>query len=460
METPPPKNRIFSSFFQCIFWVELRIKEVGPRQVNFMSENYQAPRGTHDLMGEEYRRHQQVIQTAHALAELYGYDPIETPIFEATPVFKRSIGEATDVVGKEMYTFQDRGGDDLTLRPEGTAGVVRAVISNGLTQAMPLKLIYNGPMFRYERPQLGRRRQFHQVGVECLGIAHPYADVETIALGAHLLKDLGVFSKATLDLNTLGDRESRLQYRQALVDYLTPHRTHLSQDSQDRLTRNPLRILDSKDEGDRALIAEAPRFEDYLTPPSRDFFDQVCSGLDRLNIPYKINRRLVRGLDYYCHTAFEFVTTELGAQGTLLAGGRYDGLMSQLGGPEIPGIGWALGIERLALLIQLPQTQSRPLAVIPVGERAFPVCFEVAMTLRAAQFVTDMAYGGGGNLGKRLKRANKIKAQFAVIVGEEELAASQALVKNLDSGDQETVPLSNLVTYLNAQLITPSTPTP
>jgi len=412
-----------------------------------MTEKLQPPRGTQDLVGDEYRRHTRIIETAQEIAENFGYEGIATPIFESTAIFKRTIGETSDIVGKEMYTFNDRGGEELTLRPEGTAGVIRAVISNGLTQSMPLKLLYNGPMFRYERPQLGRRRQFHQLGVECLGIAHPYADVETIALGVHILKALGVFDKTVLEINTIGDIASRQAYRQALVTYFTPYKDKLSVDSQERLTRNPLRILDSKDAGDQAIIAEAPQFEDYLNETSRDFFAQVCAGLDQLSLPYKINRRLVRGLDYYNHTAFEFVTSELGAQGTVLAGGRYDGLMSQMGGPETPGVGWALGIERLALLLDSLAGSKRPFAIIPVGETAFTECFTLTMKLREAGHTADIAYGG--NMGKRLKRANKINAELAIMIGDEELAHQQAIIKNLDSGDQKTVALSEVFGYLS-----------
>lgn len=410
-----------------------------------MSEKLQAPRGTHDLMGDEYRAHAYITAVANQIAESYGYEPIETPIFESTAVFKRTIGETSDIVGKEMYTFQDRGGDEFTLRPEGTAGTIRAVISNGLTQNMPLKLIYSGPMFRYERPQLGRRRQFHQIGVECLGVSHPYVDVETIALGHQILTALGLKDRVTLEINTIGDTESRQAYRQALIDYFTPLKDKLSQDSQDRLMRNPLRILDSKDEGDRTLIQNAPQFEDYLNEDSKAFFASVCTGLDSLNIPYQINRRLVRGLDYYNHTAFEFVTTDLGAQGTVLAGGRYDGLMSQMGGPETAGVGWALGIERLVLMIAPPEVTTRPIAVIPIGDEAFSTCFEITMTLRQHGIQSDIAYSG--NVGKRLKRANKINAEVAIMIGEDELSSQTAIVKNLDSGEQKNVAISELISY-------------
>lgn len=412
-----------------------------------MTEKIQPPRGTQDLLGDDYRRHAHIVMAAQRIAKNFGYEHIETPIFEATSVFKRTIGETSDIVGKEMYTFVDRSGEEFCLRPEGTAGTIRAVISNGLTQNTPLKLIYNGPMFRYERPQLGRRRQFHQLGVECLGVANPYVDVETIALGVEILKFLKVFEKTTLEINTIGDTESRQNYRQALIDYFTPIKDKLSKDSQDRLSRNPLRILDSKDETDQILVANAPRFEDYLNDISKDLFKQVCTGLDQLKIPYTINRQLVRGLDYYNHTAFEFVTTELGAQGTVLAGGRYDSLMSQMGGPETPGIGWALGIERLALLLPPFVKEDRPIAVVPVGDASFSECFDLTMKLRSQGLAVDIAYSG--NVGKRLKRANKINAQFAIMIGEDEIISQQALIKDLDSGEQKNIAISEIFQYLS-----------
>lgn len=408
-----------------------------------MSEKIQPVRGTDDLIGLDYLKHDTIKKIAEQIASFYGYEPIATPIFEYTSVFKRTIGETSDIVGKEMYSFLDRGGEEITLRPEGTAGVIRAVISNGLTQSMPLKLIYSGPMMRYERPQLGRRRQFHQVGVECLGVAHPLVDVETIVLGASILKELGILDKTTLDINTLGDTASRQAYRQALIDYFTPLQGELSADSLNRLMRNPLRILDSKDEGDRALIINAPKFEDYLSPESANFFAQVCRGLESQKISYRINRRLVRGLDYYNHTAFEFVTNELGAQGTVLAGGRYDGLMAQMGGPETPGIGWALGLERVALLMDPPLPAPSPISVIPIGEEAFEFCFNLAMNLRQEGFSIDFLYSG--NVAKRLKRANKIGAIAAIMVGEEELQKREVTLKNLEKGTQDSVPLAQLV---------------
>jgi histidyl-tRNA synthetase len=402
----------------------------------------QPVRGTQDLLPEEQRRHRTVVDTARRLAERYGYQEIATPIFEFTEVFARPIGETTDIVSKEMYTFADRGGEEITLRPEYTAGIVRAVLSNGLTQNTPLKFFASGPMFRYERPQKGRFRQFHQIDVELIGAAPPAADVEVIALGADILGALGILKRTQLELNTLGDAASRQVYREALVAYYAQHRDALSEDSLKRLERNPLRILDSKDESDKRINAGAPSFADYLTPEARAFFDAVRSGLDLLGIGYRVSPRLVRGLDYYCHTAFEFVTTDLGAQGTVLGGGRYDGLMGVMGGPETPGVGWAAGIERLALLIDEPPPSPRAVAVIPVGEKGEAAALKLAHELRQAGFVVDLGYSG--NVGRRMKRANKIGARAAVILGEDELARAAATLRDLDSGEQVEVPLAAL----------------
>jgi histidyl-tRNA synthetase len=331
------------------------------------------------------------------------------------------------------------------LRPEGTAGVARAFISGGLAQQTPLKFFYRGPMFRYERPQKGRQRQFHQIGVELLGVATPQADVEVIALAAHILKELRLTGAVTLELNSLGDTESRANYRDALVQYLSAHKDKLSQDSQDRLTRNPLRILDSKDPADKAAVAGAPSFSDYLNTASQDFFRAVQDGLGALGIDFKVNPALVRGLDYYCHTAFEFTTDALGAQGTMLAGGRYDGLIKQMGGPPTPGIGWAAGVERLSMLLPELEPALRPIAIIPVSEAESAVAQIVANTLRHAGFSVDIGYSG--NMGKRMTRANKIKATTAVIIGGDEAAENAATVRNLDSGEQTKVLQKDLVAY-------------
>jgi histidyl-tRNA synthetase len=402
----------------------------------------QPARGTQDILPETMRRHRAVIDTARMLAARYGYEEMATPIFEFTEVFARPIGEATDIVAKEMYTFADRGGEEITLRPEYTAGIVRAVISNGLTQNLPIKFFAYGPMFRYERPQKGRFRQFHQIDVELIGASTPESDVEMIALGADTLAELGVLGHCELQLNTLGDADSRHAYRAALVDYFSAHRHKLSEDSLRRLERNPLRILDSKDASDVAINAAAPSFEGYLTGAARDFFDNVRSGLGALGIAYRLNPRLVRGLDYYCHTAFEFVTEQLGAQGTVLGGGRYDGLMKLMGGPDVPGIGWAAGVERLALLIAAPPMPPRPIAMIPFGDAGEGKAMTIAHDLRRAGFTVDQAYSG--NLSRRMKRANKIAARAAVILGDDELARGSAAVRDLDTGEQIEVPLAQL----------------
>jgi histidyl-tRNA synthetase len=389
-----------------------------------------------------------VASVARNIALRYGLAEISTPVFEFSEVFKRTLGETSDVVTKEMYTFEDRGGSEITLRPEGTAGIVRAFISNGLTQNLPCKFFYEGPMFRYERPQKGRLRQFHQFGVEILGVPTPQADVETIALGVHILEELGVADKTVLEINSLGDSESRAAYREALVAYFTGHRDALSEDSRARLERNPLRILDSKDKGDRKLMAEAPNISEYLNDASRAFFDTVLDGLKTLNIDVSVNPRLVRGLDYYCHTAFEFTTEVLGAQGAVIAGGRYDGLVKQMGGPATPGVGWAAGIERLTMLLPQSPEPTRPIAVIPVGEEAQGPAMTIAQTLRENGYVVDVGYSG--NLAKRMKRADRMNACAAVILGGDELERNSATLRDLDSGEQSEIPLDDLTDRLSA----------
>lgn len=405
----------------------------------------QPVRGTHDLLPEDSRRHRRVEAVAFEVARRYGFGEIITPIFEFTEVFSRTLGDTSDVVTKEMYTFEDRGGESITLRPEGTAGVARAFISGGLAQNLPLKLFYRGPMFRYERPQKGRLRQFHQVGVELLGVESPQADVEVIAMGLHLLESLGLEGKVRLEMNSLGDAESRHAYRGALVDYLLRHKDKLGKDSLERLERNPMRVLDSKDEDDKAVVAAAPLLSDYLNEASRTFFETVKAGLTAVGVPFTQNPRLVRGLDYYSHTAFEFTTTALGSQGTVLAGGRYDGLIPQMGGPATPGIGWAAGVERLSMLLDEAPDQTRPIAVIPMGE-AGPAALALAQRLRREGFTVDMGYSG--NMKKRLARADKANARAALIMGEEELARGAVVLRDLDRGEQAEVALDGLETQL------------
>jgi len=406
----------------------------------------QPARGTHDILPDEMRGHRRVIDTARAVAERYGYDEMATPIFEFSRVFKRTLGDTSDIVTKEMYSFTDKGGDEITLRPENTAGVARCFMSEGLAQNAPVRFFYAGPMFRYERPQKGRLRQFHQIGIENIGTPGALADIEVIATGAHILDALGVRDKTVLELNTLGDGESRDAYRAVLVEYLQTRLGELSGESRERLTRNPLRILDSKDEGDRRVVADAPIFSDYLNEASQAFFAEVREGLDALGIAYAINPRLVRGLDYYSHTAFEFTTEALGAQGAVMAGGRYDGLIGMMGGSPTPGVGWAAGIERLAMLCGDPPPARRPIAVVPVGDAARIPALTLSERLRRAGFRVDMA--AGGNLAKRMKRANKIAAVAAVILGEDELARGSATVRDLQSGTQEEAPLASLADRL------------
>jgi histidyl-tRNA synthetase len=406
----------------------------------------QPARGTHDLIGEDQRRHTHVVDTARRIAATYGFDEWSTPIFEDTRVFSRTLGETSDVVTKEMYSFEDRGGDSITLRPEATAGVCRALVSNGLTQSLPQKVFYTGPMFRYERPQKGRFRQFHQIDIEVLGSAEPLADAEVIACGWEILKALGVAGETVLEINTLGDKESRAAYRDALVAYFTQHQGALSQDSLARLDRNPLRILDSKDAGDRRIVANAPLIAGHLTEAAATFHASVLGWLDQFGVPYRENPRIVRGLDYYGHTAFEFVTTKLGSQGTVMGGGRYDGLVEEMGGPSTPCVGWAAGVERLAMLLETPPPPPSPVAVVPVGDGTEVAALKLLQDLRTAGIRAEMAYRG--NLRRRMERANRIGARAAVILGPDDIAAGVAQVKDLATGEQEAVKLDAIAARL------------
>jgi histidyl-tRNA synthetase len=406
----------------------------------------QPARGTHDMIGEDQRRHQHVVDTARRIAAIYGFDEWTTPIFEDTRVFSRTLGETSDVVMKEMYSFEDRGGDPITLRPEATAGICRALVTNGLTQSLPQKVFCAGPMFRYERPQKGRYRQFHQIDIEAIGSDEPLADAEVIACGWDILQALGVAGETVLEINTLGDQVSRQDYRGALVAYFTRHHAELSADSQARLERNPLRILDSKDERDRRIIANAPTIAGFLTEPAARFYARLQTHLDRFGVPYRENPRIVRGLDYYGHTAFEFITGKLGAQGTVMGGGRYDGLVQEMGGPPTPAVGWAAGVERLAMLLENPPRPPAPVAVVPIGEAAEAAALGILQSLRHAGIRAEMAYRG--NLRRRMERANRIGARAAVILGEDDMARGVAQVKNLASGEQEAVALAELADRL------------
>jgi histidyl-tRNA synthetase len=399
----------------------------------------QPVRGTQSLLGEDADRLAKVVETFDRVRRLYGFRRVEVPTIEQTSVFARTIGETTDVVSKEMYSFEDRGGESITLRPEFTAGICRAYLSEGWQQFAPLKVATHGSAFRYERPQKGRFREFHQLDAEIIGAGEPQADVELLSLGYQLLVELGIAGGATLQLNTLGDPETRDAWRGALVEYFQRHRGDLSEESVARLERNPLRILDSKDPKDRAICEKAPAVDDHLTSEAGEFFASVIAGIEAAGVPWKRNSRLVRGLDYYRHTAFEFVTDRLGAQGTVIAGGRYDGLIEALGGPHTPAVGWAAGIERLAMMIEAPQQESASVAVIPLGDRAEAEAQRIVAGLRREGIATEMAYRG--NMKKRLGRANASGAAYALIIGDDELDRGEAQLKDLATGEQRSVSL-------------------
>lgn len=380
-----------------------------------MSNTPQAIRGTQDIFGPDAEAFAHVVETFERVRKLYRFRRAEMPVFEKTEVFSRSIGETTDVVSKEMYSFKDRGDESLTLRPEFTAGIARAYLTNGWQQFAPLKVATHGPLFRYERPQKGRYRQFHQIDAEIIGAGEPQADVELLVMADQLLHELGIADGVTLQLNTLGDGASREAWRAALVEYFRAHRAELSEDSQDRLERNPLRILDSKDPRDKVFTAAAPKIDDYLSAEAQDFFGNVTSGLDAAGVDWTRAPALVRGLDYYRHTAFEFVTDRLGAQGTVLGGGRYDGLMESLGGAATPAVGWAAGIERLAMLVADAGVASEaPLEVAVVVEHPDHAMagMRYVAEYRRAGFSTELVASGSPR--KRYDRAKKLNPAMLV----------------------------------------------
>jgi histidyl-tRNA synthetase len=399
-------------------------------------------RGTQSMLGEEADRFHHVVETFDRVRRLYGFKRIEMPVFEATAVFARSLGESTDVVSKEMYTFDDRGGDSLTLRPEFTAGIARAYITEGWQQHAPLKVATHGPLFRYERPQKGRFRQFHQLDAEVIGAAEPAADVELLCFADQLLRELGIADGVTLKLNTLGDAASRDAWRAALVAHFEAHRGALSEDSLTRLAVNPMRILDSKDPRDRPVADSAPDIDAYLSDEARGFFDAVTSGLDAAGVAWTRDARLVRGLDYYRHTAFEFVTDRLGAQGTVIGGGRYDGLIEALGGPVTPAVGWAAGIERLGMMVGVPVKLSPDIVIIPLGETFTLLASKLAQAFRAEGRSVEMGYKG--NLKKRLSKANDIDAKLVIFVGTDEVEKRAVSILEMRSGAKSIVPFCEL----------------
>ncbi|MEM7757179.1 MAG: histidine--tRNA ligase [Cyanobacteria bacterium P01_A01_bin.40] len=407
----------------------------------------QALRGTRDILPEEVGYWQLIEATVRDILSRAVYQEIRAPIFEQTALFERGIGEATDVVGKEMYTFSSRGGNkSITLRPEGTAGVVRAYIQNKLhAQGGVQRLWYTGPMFRYERPQAGRQRQFHQVGLELIGCDAPRADAEVIALAANILQSLGL-QNLELDINSVGNGEDRQQYRAALVSYLEPYKEDLDEDSKERLTRNPLRILDSKDPKTQEIAQNAPKITEHLSRESQKHFDTVLQLLTDLDIKYQINHCLVRGLDYYTHTAFEIKSDDLGAQATVCGGGRYDGLVQELGGPETQAVGWAIGMERLVLLLQ--QLNSCPINVpdlylVSRGEAAEAQSLLLAQQLRSLGLSIELDLSGSA-FGKQFKRADRSGAAACLILGDAEAANNAVNLKWLASGEQQTIAQSNL----------------
>lgn len=389
----------------------------------------QAIRGTQDIFGAEAEAFAHVVETFERIRKLYRFRRVEMPVFEKTEVFSRSIGETTDVVSKEMYSFEDRGGDSLTLRPEFTAGICRAYLSNGWQQYAPVKLATHGPLFRYERPQKGRYRQFHQLDAEIIGAGEPQADVELLVMADQLLKELGIADGVTLLLNTLGDGASREAWRAALVEYFRGVKGELSEDSQDRLERNPLRILDSKDPRDKAFTDAAPKIDDYLSAEAQDFFGKVTAGLDAAGVAWTRAPALVRGLDYYRHTAFEFVTDRLGAQGTVLGGGRYDGLMESLGGAHTPAVGWAAGVERLAMLVGERAPEPLEAAVLVEHDGGIAAATELLSGLRQAGIVSELVATGSPK--KRYDKAVKLGPQAILRVNETGYYGCSTSVENV-----------------------------
>ena len=405
----------------------------------------QPVRGTADLMPRQKSQMNIVLEKASLIASRYGFQDMETPIFEFTEVFSRPLGESSDVVAKETYSFEDRGRSSLTLRPEGTASVMRALISNGLTQSLPQKFYYAGPMFRYERPQKGRMRQFHQIGCEYIGSFNPLADAEVIGCAAQFLSELGVLDTCILHLNSLGDTESRNNYRAKLVAFLSDYKNDLSIDSQRRLNENPLRILDSKVDEDREIIKNAPRLPASLTTQSKQHFEQVTNALDKAGINWKLDTNLVRGLDYYSHTAFEFITGELGSQGTVLGGGRYDGLSAMLGGPDMGAVGFAAGVERLALLIKQNDEFTYDIAVVIADDNVASDGFALAQSLRLQGLKTDIPMAT--QLGKKLKRASLIGCKLSFIIGENEIKSDTVMVKIMITGEQKQIEISEAISF-------------
>lgn len=408
-----------------------------------MSQKFQPVRGMKDLLPDYYAVADYIMNIARDVTKRYGFKQMSTPILEHSNVFARSLGESSDVVSKEMYNFLDKSNDSLTLRPEFTAGVMRAFISGGLQHQLPLRFFSTGPCFRYDRPQAGRLRQFHHINCEFLGLDSAYADAEMLCLARDMCEAFGILEDVTLELNSLGCAESRRDYQKILFDYFYSHKDKLSEDSQKRLSKNPMRILDSKDEGDKKIVIDAPLMAEHYTDESRKYFDDVLHLLNVMNIKYTINQRLVRGLDYYCHTAFEFTTTKLGAQSSVLAGGRYDGLSKLMGGPDIPACGFAAGLERIMLMREYVVPETRPCVVVPIGDENFEHAILITQKLRVqgAQVILEHK----GKIGKRMQNADKVKAKYVVFIGSNEVAQLKYKVKDMDSGIETTEDLQSII---------------
>ncbi|NSM56214.1 histidine--tRNA ligase [Wolbachia endosymbiont of Atemnus politus] len=401
----------------------------------------QTVRGTKDLLFDEWYKFKYIEQTANRISNLYGFLPAQTPIFEYTEVFTKTLGDSSDIINKEMYTFNDKGGKSITLRPEFTAAVVRLLIEKKLQT--PIKLFSTGPAFRYERPQKGRQRQFHQVNFEVFGMEDPKADIELISLAQHLLIEFGINKNVRLEINSLGDSETITKYREALISYFKKFQNDLSEDSQNRLIKNPLRILDSKDKTDKEIISGAPKISDYYMKESSGFFEQIINGLTILDIPYTVNNKLVRGLDYYCHTVFEFITEDLGSQGAVFAGGRYDNLVSSVGGKHTPAIGFAGGIERIMELINYSAKKERPIYLIPIGREAEEYALTLANELRKNDLYVIYEYSG--TLKTRMKKANQADAKVAFIFGDEELSSKTLKIKDMDTGEEKMIACGDIM---------------
>lgn len=406
--------------------------------------------GTKDYYGTEAQGLRYLDQLLLSLAKKYNCQEIKTPILEMTQLFTTSLGETTDIVSKEMFTFPDKSGDSLTLRPEGTAGITRAIFSNSLVADLPLKFYYSGPMFRYETPQKGRYRQFTQLGVEFLGYENYQADLECITLAWEFIQKLNLTEKVQLEINSIGDKQSRENYKQALVNYLTQYKNELSPESQDRLNKNPLRILDSKKDQDQVILKNAPQIKDYLSDGSKKWFDQLKKGLNLYNIPFVENSLLVRGLDYYSETVFEITTTEIGSQNAILAGGRYNDLSSQIGGERVPSVGFAAGAERLLLLInEQIQPTSVEFSIITLNnsDPVIELSLKMIKLLRDQNYIVDVPQNE--SLNKKMKKANKNKSKWAVIIGENEVLENKISLKNMTTGEQTNLEPSQLVAYLS-----------